>query len=249
MNKNQDASVTQPCESTVPVNGRILVAEDDPIGQFVVKRILDQAGYVSDLVSDGKQVIDALASKNYDLVLMDCLMPQMDGFAATRLIRGSTSEALNPEIPIIALTGLTAHDDRSKCLDAGMNSMISKPVDSGILIAAIKQCLGGTSLENEVPENPVWDDGFLNTIIDKFLAEVPQVIEDLNVAIARQDPVKLESIGHRLRGASDILEATTLSALSRALEQVGKAGNIKVASKLASELIKELNKFVAVLTE
>jgi CheY-like chemotaxis protein/HPt (histidine-containing phosphotransfer) domain-containing protein len=249
MNKNQDASVTQPSESTVPVNGRILVAEDDPIGQFVVKRILDQAGYVSDLVSDGKQVIDALASKNYDLVLMDCLMPQMDGFAATRLIRGSTSEALNSEIPIIALTGLTAHDDRSKCLDAGMNSMISKPVDSGILIAAIKQCLGGTSLENEVPENPVWDDGFLNTIIDKFLAEVPQVIEDLNVAIARQDPVKLESIGHRLRGASDILEATTLSALSRALEQVGKAGNIKVASKLASELIKELNKFVAVLTE
>jgi two-component system sensor histidine kinase/response regulator len=247
--------VTQPCEPHVPVNGRILVAEDDPIGQFVVKRILDQAGYVSDLVGDGEQVMGALASNNYDLVLMDCLMPQMDGFTATRLIRGTTSKAINPEIPIIALTGLTTNDDRSKCLDAGMNSMISKPVNSEKLIAAIEQCIGRsetkghTSLENEVPENQAWDDGFLNTIIDKFLAEVPQVIDDLNAAIAGQDPIKLKDIGHRLRGASDILEATTLSALSRALEQVGKAGNIKVASKLASELIKELDKFAAVLAE
>jgi two-component system sensor histidine kinase/response regulator len=247
--------VTQPCEPQVPVNGRILVAEDDPIGQFVVKRILDQAGYVSDLVGDGEQVIVALASNNYDLVLMDCLMPQMDGFSATRLIRGTTSKVINPEIPIIALTGLTADDDRSKCLDAGMNSMISKPVNSEILIAAIEQCIGRsetkgqTSLENEVPENEAWDDGFLNTIIEKFLAEVPQIIDDLNAAIAGQDPVKLKDIGHRLRGASDILEASTLSALSRALEQVGKAGNIQVASKLASELIKELDKFAAVLAE
>jgi two-component system sensor histidine kinase/response regulator len=247
--------VTQPCEPHVPVNGRILVAEDDPIGQFVVKRILDQAGYVSDLVGDGEQVMGALASNNYDLVLMDCLMPQMDGFTATRLIRGTTSKAINPEIPIIALTGLTTNDDRSKCLDAGMNSMISKPVNSEKLIAAIEQCIGRsetkghTSLENEVPENQAWDDGFLNTIIDKFLAEVPQVIDDLNAAIAGQDPIKLKDIGHRLRGACDILDATTLSGLSRALEQVGKAGNIKVASKLASELIKELDKFAAVLAE
>jgi CheY-like chemotaxis protein len=247
--------VTQLSDPQVPVNGRILVAEDDPISQFVVKRILDQAGYEADLVGDGKGVIVALESKNYDLVLMDCLMPQMDGFAATRFIRKTVSAEFDSQIPIIALTGLTANADRSKCLDAGMNSVICKPVDAKTLIAAIEQCLQPPGdeetslLQSGAIADQSWDDGFLNTIIDKFLAEAPQVIDDLQTAIAQRDPVKLQNIGHRLRGAADILEASTLSALSRALEQVAKKGNIQVSSKLASELIRELQKFVAVLTE
>ena len=247
--------MTQPCNPHSPANGRILVAEDDPISQFVVKRILDQADYEADFVGDGKGVIVALESKYYDLVLMDCLMPQMDGFAATSFIRNTTSEAFDSEIPIIALTGLTANDDRSKCLDAGMNSVISKPVDAETLIAAIEQCLQASEdeeialLQSGVLADQTWDDGFLNSIIDKFLAEVPQIVDDLQIAIDQRDPVKLQNIGHRLRGAADILEASTLSALSRALEQVAKKGNVQVASKLASELIKELQKFVAVLAE
>lgn len=239
----------------IPANDRILVAEDDPISQFVVKRILDQAGYEADFVGNGKGVIVALESRYYDLVLMDCLMPQMDGFAATSFIRNTTTKAYDSKIPIIALTGLTDDDDHSKCLDAGMNSVISKPVDAETLVAAIENCLqpsnheDKTLLQGEAIEGRSWDEGFLDSIIDKFLLEVPEVIDDLQTAITQSDPDKLQNIGHRLRGAADILEASTLSALSRALEQVAKKGNIPVSCKLASELISELQKFVAVLTE
>lgn len=247
--------MTQPCDTQNPANGRILVAEDDPIAQFVVKRILDQAGYKADLVGDGEGVIAALESKNYDLVLMDCLMPRLDGFATTSFIRTADSGKFDPQIPIIALTGLAANEYRLNCLDAGMNSVISKPVDADILIAAIERCLKPSNAEQKTLlhsgalADQTWDDEFLDTIIDKFIAEVPKVIDDLQNAIAQRDPVKLQNTGHRLRGAADILDASTLSALSRALEQVAKKGNIQVSSKLASELIRELQKFVAALTE
>jgi len=247
--------VTQSRDIHEPANGCILVAEDDPIVQLVIEKMLGQAGYQADFVADGKAAISALESQHYDLVLMDCLMPRMDGFTATRLIRKAGSGRINAGIPIIALTGLAAEDDRARCLDAGMDLYVSKPVDSQALIAAIEQCLGrvedeeSASQQNETPNRKIWEDGFLSTIIDSFLAEVPQVISGLQRAVKRGDAGELQRIGHRLRGVADILEAATLSACSNALEQAGKAGDIRLAGRLTSELIKELRKLTAALTE
>jgi len=247
--------VTQSNNDHNPANGYILVAEDDPILQLVVKKVLEQAGYQLDIVADGQEAISALESNHYDLVIMDCFMPRMDGFAATRFIRNADSRGINPEIPVIALTGLTAKEAQVRCLEAGMNIYVSKPIDSHTLIAAIEQCLGRPEDEESAPQKramqakQIWEDAFLNIIIDKFLAEVPQVIAGLQRAVKRGDAVEFQNIGHRLRGASDVLEASTLSARSQALEQAGKAGDLILASRLASELIRELHKMTAALTE
>ena len=246
--------MTQSNDDHKPADGYILVAEDDPILQLVIKEVLEQAGYQLDIVADGKEVISALESNDYDLVIMDCFMPRMDGFATTRFIRNAGSRKINPRIPVIALTGLTAKDDQLRCLDAGMNSYVNKPVDSHTLIAAIEQCLGRSEKisapqKHEIRGKQIWEDGLLNTIIDRFLADVPQVVAGLQRAVEQGDAVKLQNIGHRLRGASDILEAPTLSARSQALEQAGRAGDLILASRLASQLIRELHKLSAALKE
>ncbi len=247
--------MTQSRDAHDPAKGCILVAEDDHIAQLVIKQILAQAGYKADFVADGKEAINALKSKHYDLVIMDCIMPRMNGFEAVRFIRNASDKRIKPEIPVIALTGLSAEEDKLRCLDAGMNHYVSKPVDSHGLITAIEQCFGRpentepASQQNEVQAEKIWENGFLDTIIDNFLAEVPLVVTGLQQAIKQGDVVELRNIGHRLRGATDILEASALSARSQALEHAGKDGDLTLASRLAAELIKELQKLHAELAE
>lgn len=107
---------------------RILVAEDNPINQKVAQAMLKKIGLWADVVANGQEAIDSLRIIPYDLVLMDCQMPEMDGFEATRSIRRDASKVLNPKIPIIAMTAFTMRGDRDKCIQAGMNDFIAKPV-------------------------------------------------------------------------------------------------------------------------
>jgi PAS domain S-box-containing protein len=107
---------------------RILVAEDNPINQKVAQVMLRKMGLRADVVANGQEAVNALKTIPYDLVLMDCQMPEMDGFEATRLIRQHESKVLNPRIPIIAMTATTMQGDREKCIQAGMSDFIAKPV-------------------------------------------------------------------------------------------------------------------------
>jgi len=107
---------------------RILVAEDNPVNQKVAQALLRKMGFSSDVVANGMEAVSALQTIPYDLVLMDCQMPEMDGYEATILIRGNGSKALNPCIPIIAMTAFSMQGDREKCMQAGMNDFIAKPV-------------------------------------------------------------------------------------------------------------------------
>ncbi len=107
---------------------RILVAEDNPVNQKVTQAMLRKIGLKSDVVANGQEAVNALQTIPYDLVLMDCQMPEMNGFAATRHIRKQGSKALNPEIPIIAMTASAMQGDRDRCIQSGMNDFIAKPV-------------------------------------------------------------------------------------------------------------------------
>jgi PAS domain S-box-containing protein len=107
---------------------RILVAEDNPVNQKVAQALLRKMGLQADVAANGKEAVNALQTIPYDLVLMDCQMPEMDGFEATSKIRQKGSKALNPGIPIIAMTALAMQGDREKCIQAGMNDFIAKPV-------------------------------------------------------------------------------------------------------------------------
>jgi len=118
--------------STISENGkcktRILVVEDNPVNQKVAQAMLRKMGLWADVVADGQEAVNALQMIPYDLVLMDCQMPEMDGFQATLCIRQEGSKALNPHIPIIAMTAATMQGDRKKCIQAGMSDFIAKPI-------------------------------------------------------------------------------------------------------------------------
>ena len=251
------------------INGHILVADDDLVGQLLIAGILEQAAYKVDVVSDGLEVIKAVESIDYDLVVMDCFMPGMDGFAATQAIRATESKAINPDVPIIALTTLELSDDVEKCRDAGMDDYVSKPADPILLIAAIERCLGrafdehssleqpesapavGPPGDNEagMQEQPIWDPNFRDSVIDQFLEKVPQEVASLQEALRRENLVELQDIGHRIRGSAAFLEASKLSVRAAALEQAAKVGDLALATQLTSELIKELRKLTAALSE
>ena len=123
------------------LSGRILVAEDNPVNQKVIAAMLGKLGLYSLLVASGLEVLDALAKSEFDLVLMDCQMPEMDGFDATRSIRKNLSNPFQ-SIPIIALTANAIQGDREKCIEAGMNDYLAKPVSLTQLHEVLGKYLG-----------------------------------------------------------------------------------------------------------
>lgn len=108
--------------------GRILIAEDNPVNQVITAKMVQKLGYHADVVANGKEVLESLASIPYDLVLMDCQMPEMDGYEATQIIRQSKNLP-NPKILILAMTANAMAGDAEKCFSVGMNDYITKPVD------------------------------------------------------------------------------------------------------------------------
>ena len=119
----------------------ILLAEDNVVNQKVAMRMLEKIGYRVDIVSNGREAVAAWSAGIYDIVLMDVMMPEMDGFEATRSIRRSTYEGADNQIPIIALTANAMKGDREKCLEAGMDDYLTKPIKPKKLREVLEQRL------------------------------------------------------------------------------------------------------------
>ena len=122
---------------------RILLAEDNIVNQTVAMGMLGKIGVDASVVQNGREVLEALALESYDLVLMDVQMPEMDGLEATRRVRDGTAGSVNHEVPIIAMTAHAMKGDRERCLAAGMNDYLSKPVALETLAAVISRWAGG----------------------------------------------------------------------------------------------------------
>ncbi len=119
--------------------GRLLLVEDNVVNQKVAMRMLVKMGYEVDLAEDGRQALERLAAVRYDAVLMDCQMPEMDGYQATRHIRDPSSAVLDHDVPVIAMTANAFAEDRDRCLAAGMNDFLSKPVDRSTLAQMLEK--------------------------------------------------------------------------------------------------------------
>jgi CheY-like chemotaxis protein len=124
----------------------ILVAEDSPVNQLVARRLLERCGFHAHVVADGREALDALTIRHYDAVLMDCQMPELDGYDATRELR--RREGTNRHTPVIALTAHTVAGDRERCIQAGMDDYLSKPVDAEVLADALNGWI------NKAPPSP-----------------------------------------------------------------------------------------------
>ena len=126
-----------------PLELRILVAEDNITNQIVVARMLKKMGCLVDVVANGMEAVKALETIPYDLVLMDCMMPEMDGLTATRTIRDESSFVRNHAIPVVALTANALEGDWEKCVAAGMNDFLAKPVRQVTLRAMLEKIKNG----------------------------------------------------------------------------------------------------------
>ncbi|MFC1735257.1 response regulator [Candidatus Hydrogenedentota bacterium] len=238
-------------------NVRILLAEDNITNQQVALAILRKLGYRTDAVGNGEEAVKALVSIPYDLVLMDCQMPIMDGYRATRQIRNPLSDVHDHNVPIVAMTANTMKGDREKCFEAGMNDYVAKPIRGQELLAAIERCLASQqtapsygnahSTLDPRPSVPVFDpsvllgnlDGdeeLLKTIIDGFLEDIPREIGALKKALEENDAPLIERQAHTIKGASANVGAEALRQVASEAENAAKAGNLEKAASQTLEI-------------
>ena len=137
------------------MRARVLLVEDNPVNRKLAMAILDQIGIVPDVAIDGSEAIKMLSKAFYDVVLMDCQMPVMDGYEATRAIRNGASSVMDHEVTIIAMTANALAGDRELCLDAGMNDYLAKPIRPAELRAKLAEWLDDERLiESEPLDGP-----------------------------------------------------------------------------------------------
>jgi len=236
----------------------ILVADDNAVNQTIVKRTLEHAGYTVDTVPNGAEAIDALEKIHYDLVIMDCLMPVMDGFTATRMIRASNPTRFDTQIPIIASTALASEKDRDNCFEAGMTDYVSKPFIAKSFLALVASYLDSdTDLVNEEESSldvrtGVSDDEaqakfhahVLDSMSQRIVSDAELWRGELQAYVSAGDFDKLSSLAHKIRGTADIIGKKELSQLAENLETSAGAVEQEQASQLAFQLIKELQNLI-----
>ena len=243
----------------------ILLAEDNPINQKVAMRMMEKMGYQPDLASTGLEVLEALQEKQYDVVLMDAHMPEMDGETAARRIRQEIPAERQPYI--IALTASTLQEDQERFIKAGMDAFISKPVRGQSLQKALQKApsrhviLEPSPMSKEkTPLNePVIDKEVLASywkphhleilidVIDIFKEEAPTQMLDLKRAIDAKDAEEVHVRAHKLKSSSLNFGAKRFSELCRQLEKKGEKRKLSGAEAIYAQIESEFQKLMAEL--
>ena len=221
-------------------NIHILVAEDNPVNQKVAVRQLQRLGFAADTVGNGLEAAEAMTRIPYDLVLMDCQMPEMDGFEATREIR--RRETSGRRTPIIALTANALAGDREACLAAGMDDYLSKPVDPADLGRMLTRWLGDAAPAID-PETlrglrqlADGNSGFLGELLALYIEDVPGRIATIEAAIANGDPAGVAASAHALKSSSGSVGALRVRQIAAELEDLGTAGDLTDVRRAVARL-------------
>jgi|ERR1051325_2288714 CheY-like chemotaxis protein len=224
----------------------ILLADDNTVNQKVGVRQLQRLGYRADAVANGREAIQALSFIKYDLVLMDCQMPEMNGYDATREIR--RIEPRSQHIPIVALTAHAVEGNRQVCLDCGMDDYLSKPVGNEELSRVLKRFLNDSRPEiapAETASGPVdlnrFHDvtgnstGECSEILEEYLSYMSTNLEKLAVAVTAHDYREVELIAHNCAGTSATCGMNAVVAPLRELESAGRKSSLQNALPLIGQ--------------
>jgi two-component system sensor histidine kinase/response regulator len=231
---------------------RILLVEDNHTNQLVALGILEKLGFRADAVGNGREAIKALETVAYDLVFMDVQMPVMDGFEATAAIRSGQTAASDPKIPIIAMTAHAMKGDRERCIEAGMDDYIPKPVAPKAMAAALEkwldQSLKPPAAVQAAPsgllvfdrqaflERLLGDLDLLEEITVGFLADMPKQIKKLQKYIDAGDVKATGGQAHSIKGAAANVGGMAFSASALAIEQAALSNSMEKVPSLLPEL-------------
>jgi signal transduction histidine kinase/CheY-like chemotaxis protein len=235
-----------PAARAVRKGARVLIVEDNAVNQFVAIEQLKQLGYDVDLAKNGREAVEAVQRNNYGAVLMDCQMPVMDGYDATRAIR--RTEPAGQRIPIIALTAHALMGEREKVLEAGMDDYLTKPlradalrkllvhfVDSRLPVDPLigsNPPVGFTSARPAMPDLDQ-DTSRSDKVIELFLRLVPGQILVLEEAVNAGDVAQARAHAHKLKGSAASLGAQRLAQVAETLQHLQDADFARASVELA----------------
>jgi CheY-like chemotaxis protein len=233
---------------------RILLADDNAINRELTFRILSKRGHSVTMVPNGKKALEALTANDFDLILMDVQMPEMDGFEATAAIRRKEG-VTGAHLPIIAMTAHAMKGDRERCLAAGMDGYISKPIQAEELLK-MTESLAGDHVAIDMtyePTRPVWDhavalarvDGDETLLCDLarlFCEECPKMLASIRPALSAQDAQQLERSAHSLKGSVATFAAQDAYDAALKLERLARARDLTDAEGAYATLAHEVDR-------
>jgi PAS domain S-box-containing protein len=247
----------------------ILVAEDNAVNQRLALKLLEKRGHTAVVAANGKEALGAYTAENFDLILIDVQMPELDGFAVTRAIRereahAPVRSAPTSHIPIIAMTAHAMKGDRERCLEAGMDSYISKPLNPERLYEVIESVTSASAEANNTATEPrgseplfdhealltrVADDqDLLREIVGLFLAEAPELMQAVRESVERRDSSSLQRSAHTLKGSVANFGAKGAYEIALKLETMGRTGDLSRASAMLAELEAAVSRLESELT-
>lgn len=240
------------------IQGRasILVVEDNVVVRRMAAALATRLGHESALASHGAEALARLERERFDLVLMDCQMPVMDGLEATRRLRAQEIGRGLPRLPVVAMSADAEPSDRARCLEAGMDDLVAKPITAPVLTAVVDRFVFGTPPPELAPGLPGTLTPGLATIdpetllqlvpdiedpgeeslqfVHLFIEQVSLHVEGIRQALSRDDRPGIAQIAHALRGSAATMGANRLAARATAMERAARSAGPSVEPSLAA---------------
>ncbi len=236
---------------------KILLVEDNPVNQKVAVILLKKRGHIVTTANNGLEAIDKLGHEDFDIVLMDVQMPEMDGFETTKLIRDPSSPVRNHNIKIIAMTAHAMKGYREKCIEGGMNDYISKPLSKEEMFGKIEgipmpylhtEKEGSKTDGDEIIDKKYllnmfeWDREAIKKLFDAFMEDIPQTMEEMQKALNTGESKILSRKAHFIKGGAGNIGANILRAAASELEKAAEDGNTRNVARLYKKMEFELNR-------
>jgi PAS domain S-box-containing protein len=239
--------------------GVVLVAEDNPVNQMVARGVLEGLGYAVQFANDGLEAVAAVTATpdRFVAVLMDCRMPRLDGYEATRVIR--QLEQPGARVPVIAMTASTVVGEKEHCLSAGMDDFLVKPIDFGLLEVTLASWIAGNGPIADSVGRPTdasgvldlsrirmldelrpGDRSFLEQFVETFLARVAEDVDAIGAAVEAENRSRLMSSAHLLKGSAQNLGATRVGQVCQTLEDLALGGDLGEAVALVPDLRRQV---------